>query len=339
MTNEEKWSALITHDAACDGRFYYAVKTTGIYCRPSCASKLPNPENVQYFDTAAQAEQAGFRPCKRCRPDLRGYQPVRELADKMRQIIDGSFLDKAHVFEELKKLGVTPKRAIQVYKEYFGTTPGEYLDNLRMQEAVRQLRETDIPVMEVAFALGFESITAFYTFFGKYQGVTPAAFRKSVGRPSDPGASFAYPTAMGTIWITADKEAVTGIRFGGPDASGTGAGNALTGMAAEQLKEYFAGKRTSFTIPLRPSGSDFQRLVWSALADIPYGQTRSYKQVAGMIGRPSASRAVGMANNKNPILIMLPCHRVVGSDGSLTGYAAGLSVKQKLLELEQRNRA
>ena len=326
VTNEEKWNAVRTDDAAYDGSFFYAVKTTGIYCRPSCASRLPNPDHVTYFDTAAEAEHAGFRPCKRCRPDLIGYQPVRELADKMRQIIGDGFLDKAHVFEELKKLGVTPKRAIQVFKEYFGTTPGEHLDRLRIAEAVRQLRETDMPVIEIAFALGFESLTAFYTFFGKYKGVTPAAFRKSAGETIGTDAFFIYPSTLGKVLITADREAVTGIRFAGEaDALPGGAGNALTLMAAEQLAEYFAGKRTSFTVPLRPKGSDFQRLVWSALADIPYGQTRSYRQVAGLIGRPSASRAVGMANNKNPILIMIPCHRVVGSDGSLTGYAAGLS--------------
>ncbi len=339
VTNEEKWNAVMTNNAANDGSFFYAVKTTGVYCRPSCASRLPNPDHVVYFDTAAEAEHAGFRPCKRCRPDLIGYQPVRELADRMLKIIGDGFQDKAHVFEELKKLGVTPKRAIQVFKEYFGATPGAYLDRLRIAEAVRQLRKTDTPVIEIAFALGFESVTAFYTFFGKYKGITPAAFRKSGREEIGTDAFFAYPSTMGKVLITADREAVTGIRFADEaDTLPGGAGNALTQMAAEQLAEYFAGKRTSFTVPLRPQGSDFQRLVWSALADIPYGQSRSYKQVAGLIGRPSASRAIGMANNKNPILIMIPCHRVVGSDGSLTGYAAGLPIKQKLLELEQRHR-
>lgn len=339
MTDEEKRNAVMEGNAAYDGSFFYAVKTTGVYCRPSCASRLPNPDNMVYFAAAAEAEHAGFRPCKRCRPDLTGYQPVRELADKMRQIIGDGFLNKAHVFEELKKLGVTPKRAIQVFKEHFGATPGEYLDRLRIGEAVRQLRETDTPVIDIAFALGFESVTAFYTFFGKFEGITPAAFRKNAGMPAVAGVSLAYPSPLGKMLITADGEAVTGIRFAGEsDTLAGGAGNALTQRAAEQLAEYFAGRRTSFTVPLRPQGSDFQRLVWSALADIPYGQSRSYKQVAVLIGRPSASRAVGMANNKNPILIMIPCHRVVGSDGSLTGYAAGLIIKQKLLELEQRRR-
>jgi len=339
MTNEEKWNAVLGSDAAQDGRFFYAVKTTGIYCRPSCASKLPNAENTLFFDTALQAEKQGFRPCKRCRPDLLTYQPVLELAGKMRDIIDAGFLDKAHVFEQLKNLEVTPKRAIQIFKEQFNATPGEYLDTLRIEEVKRLLTETGTPVIEIAFALGFESTTAFYTFFGKLTGVTPAAFRKNDRVQKEQSTSLAFDSAMGQMVITADGEAVTGIRFArASDILEEGEGNVLAHRAAEQLKEYFDGRRVHFTVPLRPSGSDFQQLVWSALADIPYGQVRSYKQVAGMIKRPSASRAVGMANNKNPILIMIPCHRVVGVDGSLTGYAAGLAIKQKLLDLEQGHR-
>ena len=339
MTNEEKWNAVLGSDTAQDGKLFYAVKTTGIYCRPSCASKLPNAENILFFDTALQAEQKGFRPCKRCRPDLLAYQPALELAEKMRHIIDGGFLDKAQVFEQLKSLGVTPKRAIQIFKEQFGTTPGAYLDTLRIREATRLLKETNTPVVEIAFALGFESVTAFYAFFGKLTGVTPAAFRLGERSKAEQCASFAFDSAMGKILITADGEAVTGIRFASAsDILEKGDGNVLAHNAAEQLREYFDGRRVHFTVPLRLFGSDFQQLVWSALADIPYGQVRSYKQVAGSIKRPSASRAVGMANNKNPILIMIPCHRVVGADGSLTGYAAGLAIKQKLLELEQGHR-
>ena len=340
MTNEEKWTAVSTNDTAYDGKFYYAVKSTGIYCRPSCKSKLPKPSNILYFDTKADAESTGFRPCKRCRPDLINYQPVQSLARQMRQIIDTGFLDKGHVFEELKKLGVTPKRSIEIFKEQFGVTPGEYTDRLRMHEARRQLSESDTPIVEIAYMLGFESISAFYSFFGRYLNMSPGEFRRKA-RPSsslktEAGTSFVYHTDVGKIMITADKNAVTGIRFGEPITPLEYRRNMLTDMAAEQLEEYFHGIRTTFTVPLRPSGSPFQQLVWSALQNIPYGKTQSYKQVAEHIGKPTASRAVGMANNKNPVLIMIPCHRVVGSDGSLVGYAAGLPIKQRLLELERK---
>ncbi len=145
-----------------------------------------------------------------------------------------------------------------------------------------------------------------------------------------------YDTSWGRVAITADGDAVTRVSWGAPDLAVGQGSNALAVMAAVQLEEYFTGRRTKFTVPLRPEGTEFQQLVWRALQDIPYGETRSYKQVAQAIGRPSASRAVGMANNKNPIMVMIPCHRVVGADGSLEGYAAGLAVKQRLLELERR---
>ena len=150
------------------------------------------------------------------------------------------------------------------------------------------------------------------------------------------GTSVVYHTRLGKIVITADDEAVTAIRFGELTAETKYGQSALADMAVEQIEEYFAGKRTKFTVPLSPKGSEFQKRVWAALQDIPYGQTRSYKQIAEQIGCPVASRAVGMANSKNPIWIMIPCHRVVGSDGSLVGYAGGLQLKQFLLDLEAK---
>ena len=337
MTEDDKRSAVIRCDTACDGMFYYAVKSTGIYCRPSCKSKQPKLENMLLFDTREDAKAAGFRPCKRCRPDLLNYQPAQSLALAMKGIIDSGYYDKKDVFEKLGKLGLAPKRAAQIFKEQFGSSPSAYADRLRLREAVRQLKETEIPVLEIAYALGFESLSAFYTFFGKHNGISPGEFRKKQGVPSAPAASFIYETAMGKVWITADHQAIIGIRMFESSSSFQLARNHLTDMAADQLEEYLQGKRKEFTVPLKVEGSDFQKRVWAALEDIPYGHTCSYKQVAQMIGNPAASRAVGMANNKNPILIMIPCHRVVGSNGALIGYAAGLQLKQKLLEIEKQH--
>jgi len=146
-----------------------------------------------------------------------------------------------------------------------------------------------------------------------------------------------YQTSLGKVVISADGEAVTEINFGQPAELIKDERNALTDMTAAQLEEYFAGDRTEFTVPLRPKGTEFQQQVWAALREIPYGQTRSYSQIAERIGRPKACRAVGLANGKNPIWVMIPCHRVVGADGSLTGYAGGLPLKQRLLDIEKQN--
>lgn len=337
MTAEEMGSAAAANDAAYDGRFFYAVQTTKVYCRPSCKSKRPNPENIRFFTTAAEAEAAGFRPCKRCRPDLQEYLPARDYASEMKRIIEAGFLEKTAMFDKLKRLGVSPKRSIEIFKSEFGMTPGEYADELRIREARRRLTETDEPILDIAFSLGFESASAFYALFGKAENVPPAEFRKAAARSLPQGAAYTYPTALGAITIETDGRAVTGLRFGG-DASASPLGrNALTDQAAGELQEYFAGRRTAFSVPLRPAGSPFQLRVWEALREIPYGQTRSYSEIAKSIGRPAAARAVGTANRKNPIAVLIPCHRVVGADGSLTGYAAGLKIKQWLLELERNN--
>jgi len=147
---------------------------------------------------------------------------------------------------------------------------------------------------------------------------------------------YAYNSPFGKMMICSNGKAITFIEPGGKiKLTGCNKANALTDKAAEQLEEYFAGKRRKFDLPLDPQGTQFQRLVWNALLKIPYGETRSYKQIAQMVGNPKACRAVGMANNKNPIWIVIPCHRVIGADGSLTGYGGGLEMKQRLLELEK----
>lgn len=341
MTREEKLKAVAENDTNYDGKFYYAVKSTGIYCRPSCKSKKAKAENIEFFETGEEAEKSGYRPCKRCRPDLIDYQPVLEIAEKMKCLIDNGFLEKEQIFSDLKKIGVTPNRAIQIFKEKYETTPGEYADSLRIREACFRLAETETPVVEIAYALGFESIPAFYAFFQKHMKETPAAYRRNKKNPSQSQTngitSFIYDTVLGKATISCNGDAITAVRLGAYEVPAEYRRTELTGHAATQLDEYFTGQRRSFDVPLCPEGTPFQKSVWAILQTIPYGETRSYKQVAEMIGKPSASRAVGMANNKNPILIMIPCHRVVGSDGSLVGYAAGLKVKERLLLLEKEN--
>lgn len=175
----------------------------------------------------------------------------------------------------------------------------------------------------------------------KFKAVEDNDYRGISKNPNPPNMSgnsyFIYDTAIGKITIASDGKSITAVHFGEREEPAEYCHTEPLDLAAEQLDEYFAGNRWSFDVPLLPSGTPFQKLVWAALQKIPYSETRSYKQIAIIIGKPLASRAVGMANNKNPILIMIPCHRVVGSDGSLVGYAAGLQIKEQLLTLEKNN--
>lgn len=177
MTNQERWAASQANDASFDGAFFYAVKTTQIFCRPSCKSKTPLRANVTFFDTAQEAQQAGYRPCKRCRPDLLEYQPVRELAQQAKALIDTSMQRRIAFAQELRTLGITQHRMAEIFKEHYGVSISEYIRGLRLSKAQALLSETDLPILDVAFQAGFESVSAFYRFFRKQTGCSPAAYR------------------------------------------------------------------------------------------------------------------------------------------------------------------
>ncbi len=334
MTEEEKWNAVAHNDSSYDGRFYYAVKSTGVFCRPSCPSRIPNRCGVAYFDTPQQAQDAGYRPCKRCRPDLADHRPGRELAERMKAALEAGFADKAKALRSLRALGISANRAIELFRAAYGVTPGQYVDSLRTKNAADALAQ-GTPVLDVAQELGFGSLSAFYAFHAKHAGGTPARARRG-GAPAAADSSFSYDTAIGPVTLCADGGALTRLDFGPPPSGATLRRSAITDESAQQLREYLAGQRTAFNVPLRPAGTAFQRKVWDALLTIPYGQTRTYGQIAAHIGQPTASRAVGMANNRNPLAIFIPCHRVVGASGDLVGYAGGLEVKRRLLALEAR---
>ena len=342
MTEQEKWSAAARNDAAMDGLFYYAVKSTGIFCRPSCKSRRPSRENVLFFDTAEEAMAAGFRPCKRCRPELATYQPLQEIAREAKSLIERYPFDKQRLAEELGRLDVSGRRLAQLYQQQYGMTPNAYADKLRIQAAKERLCksvESGESVTDVAYSLGFESLSAFFGFFRRHTGRTPGEFRKqAAGLPYEDAAFGVYDTALGRITIVCRGETVITVRFGAQRISGAKELKSLcTEQVAGQLEEYMAGRRRQFTIPLAPVGTQFQMRVWEELTKIPYGETRSYKEIAQAIGQPGASRAVGMANNKNPLPLLIPCHRVIGANGKLSGYAGGVELKERLLELEHRN--
>ncbi|WP_320325997.1 bifunctional transcriptional activator/DNA repair enzyme AdaA [Absicoccus intestinalis] len=334
MKQEEMWQAIIHCDASYDGKFYYGVKTTGIYCRPSCKSRVPKLENVCFFTSQKEAEEAGFRPCKRCRPDIFSYDPIETLASQTKEIIDQHFQDPTQLNLHLKNMGVTRKHASAVFKKQYDITLSDYIRQTRMAYA-RQLLQDGLSILDVSLEVGDSNLSSFYDQFHREIGMSPARYRqifaKDISRTQ-------IETPIGNLQIMASKEAILCIEQSSisidpmihADASGK-----WIEACCKELKEYFDKERTSFDLPLALEGTDFQKQVWQQLQTIPYGQTRTYGEIAAQIGHAKASRAVGMANHNNPILILVPCHRVIGADGSLTGYAAGLEAKKYLLALEK----
>lgn len=178
MTQKEMWKAISENDASYDGIFFYAVKSTGIYCRPSCKSKIPRRENVCFFDTAEQAKDYGFRPCKRCRSDLLDYQPIKEIAEKAKRLLENSFHKRCELNKELHHLGISQRRMSEIFKDEYGVTLSEYVGNLRLAEAKQLLSDTNDEIIDIAYSVGFGGLSSFYRFFKSNTGLSPATYRK-----------------------------------------------------------------------------------------------------------------------------------------------------------------
>lgn len=177
MTDEQKYIIISNNDASYDGKFYYAVKTTGIYCRPSCKSKVPKKENILFFDTVDAIDKNTFRPCKRCRPDVLEYQPNKEMVAKVKHLVDENFKEKRILDVKIRELGLTQQHVVKVFKECYGMTLLEYISDLRLTEAKYLLVTTDDKIVNIAYAVGFESVSTFYRFFKRGTGVTPRIYR------------------------------------------------------------------------------------------------------------------------------------------------------------------
>ncbi len=177
LTTQEKYKAVLENVEDFDGMFYYAVKTTGIYCKPSCKSKMPKKENTVFFDSASEAEGAGFKPCKRCRSDLYKFEPAKEIANRVKNALDTMFLEQVKLNKELGKIGLSQRRMVEIFKKEYGLTPKGYADCLRLEEAKKQLTETDNAIIDISLCLGFSSLSAFYKFFKENTGCTPKEYK------------------------------------------------------------------------------------------------------------------------------------------------------------------
>lgn len=343
-SKQEMERAFFARDASYDGVFYVGVRTTRIYCVPSCAAKKPRADNTHYFASSAEAVAAGYRPCLRCRPERNAMLPPEWIGSLLARIDD----DPAARWSdrELTALGLPPARVRRFFRDRFGMTFHAYCRARRMAGALHEIR-VGADLDEVVFDTGYESHSGFRSAFAKAIGETPGRSRSldsidvdMVDTPLGPvvvGATSSQLCLLefATRRMLATQFDVLRRRFRAPVIPGR---NDVIDQTAVELAEYFAGKRTRFDVPLVAPGTPFQERVWASVARIPYGVTRSYEAVAREVGRPGATRAVGTANGANRIAIVIPCHRVCRKTGDPGGYGGGRWRKEALLALEARNR-
>lgn len=345
VLSDPRWAAVVARDPKADGRFLYSVKSTGVYCRPSCAARLARPENVQFHRNAAEAERAGFRPCKRCKPDQ--PTPAEQHAERVAALCRS--IEEAEQLPSLAQLaqqaGLSPYHVHRVFKAVTGLTPRAYGVAHRARRMRAALDRGD-SVTGAIYEAGYNSSGRFYEDASRMLGMTPTVYRRG---GIDTRIRFAIgQCSLGAILVAASQRGVCAIllgddpeallrdfqdRFACADLIGGEAGfEQLVAKAVAQVEAPGLG----LDLPLDLRGSAFQHRVWQALRDIPVGKTASYSEIARRIGVPKAVRAVAAACAANPLAVAIPCHRVVRNDGALAGYRWGIARKRTLLEREAK---
>ena len=343
MSFEQMYQAIIDKDIKYEGIFFTAVKTTGIFCRPSCTARKPKPENIEFFKSTKECILKGYRPCKVCHP----LEMMNETPQSVKQIIKELSLDPSLKLKDsdLRQRGMEPSQLRRWFLKNHGITFHAYQRMYRINSAFKKIQNGE-SVTEAAFDSGFDSLSGFGDSFKQIFGFSPKNSRHQnvidLRRIETPlGTMYACATQNGICLLEFTDRKMLETEFKSLaktlNATIVQGDNKHFNLLEEELHEYFEGKRTEFTVPLHTPGSDFQNRVWKALKEIPYGQTRSYKQQASHMGSPEAVRAVANANGMNKISIIIPCHRVIGADGNLTGYGGGIWRKKWLLELESQN--
>ena len=337
---KEMQRAYLHNDTSYDGIFFLGVRTTGIFCRPSCPARKPLPANVSYFATAREALFAGYRPCKRCRPlDTDGRPP--EWVGRALALVNDS--EERIKDDELRRSGVDPFRVRRYFQKHYGMTFQAYCRARRMGDALNQLRE-GASLDDIALGNGYESHSgfrdAFMRTFGRSPGTSREMDRIVVSWLESPlGPIVCAANDRGIVLLEFTDRRMLETQFSTlkklfSSAIVPGENEHLTALKKD-LDVYFTGELRQFSVPLVYPGSPFQVRVWNELLQIPYGETCSYEELARRVGSSSGQRAVGHANGLNRIAIVIPCHRVVNKDGKLGGYGGGLWRKQYLLDLEK----
>jgi AraC family transcriptional regulator of adaptative response/methylated-DNA-[protein]-cysteine methyltransferase len=344
IEQDPRWIAVASRDSASDGRFVYAVKTTGVYCRPGCPSRLPNPSNVSFYMTCEEAERAGFRACRRCRPDeaARGAYHAARVAEACRTIVASEEPVRLDVLAA--SAGMSPFYFHRLFKKTTGLTPKAYAVAWRAARA-RETLATGESLTKAIYAAGFNSAGRFYETSNEVLGMAPRAFRKG-GRDTD--IKFAIGAcSLGAILVACSDKGVCAILLGNdpnalarqiqdrfPNANLIGADAEFEALVA-QVVGFVEAPKLGLDLPLDIRGTAFQQRVWQALRKIPAGETATYAEVARRIGAPTAARAVAGACAENTIAVAIPCHRVVRNDGRLAGYRWGVERKRALLDKER----
>ncbi|RJF72991.1 bifunctional DNA-binding transcriptional regulator/O6-methylguanine-DNA methyltransferase Ada [Deinococcus cavernae] len=339
-TEVQRWEAVLAHERAADGLFWYAVKTTRVYCRPACPSRRPRRENVTFFDSPEEAVAAGFRACRRC-------QPERVNAAAQAVATAQYLLDTAQTEPSLSELaaavGLSPFHLQRVFKERLGVSPKQYAVRVRTDRLKTGLRNGQ-SVTTALYEAGHDSPATLYARSTDQLGMTPRTYARG-----GHGEMIQYTGAsspLGQMLVAATARGLCAVRFGNmddmvpelraeyPKAEVTENAEALKPYVTGIL-EYLSGQNTALNLRTDAGGTDFQQRVWDALRRIPYGETRSYAELAQMIGEPGAVRAVASACARNPVALVVPCHRIVRTGGALGGYRWGLDMKQRLLDTEK----
>jgi AraC family transcriptional regulator of adaptative response/methylated-DNA-[protein]-cysteine methyltransferase len=345
------WQQVLARDASADGQFVYAVKSTGVYCKPSCPSRRPERKNVSFYPNPALAEAAGFRACLRCEPAR--VAPKPDLQAGAIQKAAEFLADKGGQHTSLDELAAAAgmgKFALQRgFKRVLGVTPGEFAREQRKERFREKVRTPKLRVTDAVYEAGFGSSSRLYEDIDATMGMSPTAMKAGGA-----GETIRYAlaeSALGKMLVATTERGLCAVLFADSDAEGTlelrerfpqavlrrdddGLGEAVR-FVLGRLRE----SSTASALPFHVRATAFQQRVWRALLEIPRGETRTYAQIAEAVGSPSAVRAVGTACGANLLAVVVPCHRVVGADGKLTGYRWGTERKRALLEMEQRDRA
>jgi len=349
MTDLNAWESVLLRDASADDRFFYGVTTTGIYCRPSCPSRRPKRNNVTFFSSVEAAERAGFRACARCHPNQ--AKPTSGPVDRARTYIDrriGAINDQRITLEVLgQEAGLSPYHLQRKFKEKFGLTPAQYI-RARKSERLKQELKRGETVSRASFGAGYGSSSRAYEDSTTRIGMTPATYKRGGA-----GAVIEYvitTTSLGKLLVAATERGVCAVTLGDDDetleralereypaATRTRADEPSSALRTwvEAVASSVDGTSARHEVSLDVQGTAFQWKVWRELQKIPFGETRSYSEIASAIGSPRAVRAVASACANNRVAVVIPCHRVIRGSGSLGGYRWGLERKRHLLAKER----
>lgn len=349
LDHDTYWQAVVERDPRQDGQFVYAVRTTGVFCRPSCTSRQPRRENVTFFASAQEAQAGGYRACKRCRPlEALNADARAQLVQRACRILDERLENPPSLPELAQALHISPAHFHRIFKQLTGLTPRQYTAGRKAEALKAQLRSA-ANVTEALYEAGYASSSRVYEQSGSRLGMTPGQYRQG-----GQGLHIRYATTdtpLGRLMVAATQQGICAVRFGEGDRQLEGElegefpgaqlqrddGGLRTWTAA--LVKHLQGSHPRLDLPLDLQATAFQLRVWEALRRIPYGETRSYAEVAAAIGQPTAVRAVANACAANPAALVTPCHRVVRSDGTPGGYRWGMQRKRALLERESSGAA